>query len=563
MPSRVFKSTKSTEIRFDYKLSHPSGGFFLCNCLADFPLMYIFAAEMLRITKESVIIALLLLVPLRGLAVGDTKGEMLANEADSLYGLQQYGEAQRVAEQALAQSRSEANTQCEADCLNLLAIIHIRQGQFSEAVKYAKQCYALDEKSGDPDAMSSSLNTLAGIYMSMRQPQEAEKYVLKGIQYASKVDNPQRLAVLHGMASEVYHILKQEERSLDYATKAYEMEKNLGRKDKMAIRQAMRANALIALQRDAEARQALDEAIPGLRISGNTHSLGIACNQMGLLMHQVQNDSAAVRYYNEALKIFLSQHDLFNESKSRHGLYEALRHSNPDLAMEHNDRYNELRDSLYDEKTGQLLSKYAVEYGYDELQAETTEMQRSYRLYIIIGVILLLAVLSYGLWRVRHDRRRMQELIRQVEAMRIAALAEPTTVVDESAETETIAESASESTQDEIATEDRLFIMRLVQVVNDNLSSGQYGVETIASEMNMSVQTFRRRLMSVTGESPKAFISAIQMERAAKLLTDNPDMPISRVANLCGYDETNSFGRVFKRAYGVTPSQYRESLNVT
>jgi AraC-like DNA-binding protein len=284
---------------------------------------------------------------------------------------------------------------------------------------------------------------------------------------------------------------------------------------------------------------------------------------MGLLMHQVQNDSAAVRYYNEALKIFLSQHDLFNESKSRHGLYEALRHSNPDLAMEHNDRYNELRDSLYDEKTGQLLSKYAVEYGYDELQAETTEMQRSYRLYIIIGVILLLAVLSYGLWRVRHDRRRMQELIRQVEAMRIAALAEPTTVVDESAETETIAESASESTQDEIATEDRLFIMRLVQVVNDNLSSGQYGVETIASEMNMSVQTFRRRLMSVTGESPKAFISAIQMERAAKLLTDNPDMPISRVANLCGYDETNSFGRVFKRAYGVTPSQYRESLNVT
>jgi AraC-like DNA-binding protein len=525
--------------------------------------MYIFAAEMLRITKESVIIALLLLVPLRGLAVGDTKGEMLANEADSLYGLQQYGEAQRVAEQALAQSRSEANAQCEADCLNLLAIIHIRQGQFSEAVKYAKQCYALDEKSGDSDAMSSSLNTLAGIYMSMRQPQEAEKYVLKGIQYASKVDNPQRLAVLHGMASEVYHILKQEERSLDYATKAYEMEKNLGRKDKMAIRQAMRANALIALQRDAEARQALDEAIPGLHISGNTHSLGIACNQMGLLMHQVQNDSAAVRYYNEALKIFLSQHDLFNESKSRHGLYEALRHTNPDLAMEHNDRYNELRDSLYDEKTGQLLSKYAVEYGYDELQAETTEMQRSYRLYIIIGVILLLAVLSYGLWRVRHDRRRMQELIRQVEAMRIAALAEPTTVADESAESETIADSASESTQDEIATEDRLFIMRLVQVVNDNLSSGQYGVETIASEMNMSVQTFRRRLMSVTGESPKAFISAIQMERAAKLLTDNPDMPISRVANLCGYDETNSFGRVFKRAYGVTPSQYRESLNVT
>jgi AraC-like DNA-binding protein len=172
---------------------------------------------------------------------------------------------------------------------------------------------------------------------------------------------------------------------------------------------------------------------------------------------------------------------------------------------------------------------------------------------------LLLAVLSYGLWRVRHDRRRMQELIRQVEAMRIAALAEPTTVVDESAETETIAESASESTQDEIAAEDRLFIMRLVQVVNDNLSSGQYGVETIASEMNMSVQTFRRRLMSVTGESPKAFISAIQMELAAKLLTDSPDMSVTQIANRCGYDEVTSFGRTFRKTYGISPSQYREN----
>ena len=120
-----------------------------------------------------------------------------------------------------------------------------------------------------------------------------------------------------------------------------------------------------------------------------------------------------------------------------------------------------------------------------------------------------------------------------------------------------IKEETEQNSQEDVATEDRLFVMRLVQVVNDGLSTGQYGVEAVASEMNMSVQTFRRRLMSVTGESPKAFISAIQMERAAKLLTDNPDMSIARVATLCGYDETNSFGRSFKRAYGVTPSQYR------
>ena len=487
---------------------------------------------------------LCLLLPLH--AQADDFGERLLDDADSLYALQQYDAAQQAAQQALSRCKG---SELEADCLNLLAIIHIRKGEFNKAVTYAKQCYVLDEKSGDPDAMSSSLNTLAGIYMSLRQPQEAEKYILKGIDFAKKANNPQRLAVLHGMASEVYHHLRQEERSLEYATKAYEMEKQLGRQDKMAIRQAERASALIALQRDAEAQKALDEAIPGLRQSGNTHSLGIACNQMGLLMHQEKNDSAAVRYFNEALQIFLAQHDLYNESHSRKGLYEALRHTDPDLAMEHNDRYNELRDSIYDKDTGELLTKYAVEYGYDELQAENNQMQRSHRLYIIIGVALLLVLLAYGLWRSRRDRERMQELIRQIEAMRI----EEETKSSESSPSE----SPADTQESDVDVEDRQFLMKLVSVVNDGLSSGQYGVEVVASEMNMSVQTFRRRLLAVTGESPKAFISAIQMERAAKLLVDNPDMPISRVATLCGYDETNSFGRSFKRAYGVTPSQYR------
>ena len=74
----------------------------------------------------------------------------------------------------------------------------------------------------------------------------------------------------------------------------------------------------------------------------------------------------------------------------------------------------------------------------------------------------------------------------------------------------------------------------------------------------MSVQTFRRRLQDAAGESPKAYIQAIQMEKAAHLLSNRLDMPVSKVANLCGFDETSSFGHTFKRIYGCSPSQYRD-----
>ena len=479
--------------------------------------------------------------------------DALLDEADSLYNLQQYDAAKAAALKALPLTNAEDQQETRGDVLNLLSVIHVRQGDFQTAAKYAKACNELDLKSGDADNISSSYNTLAGIYMSMRQPGEAEKYILKAISYAQKVNNPQRMAVLQGMASEVYHHLKQEEQSLEYATKAYEIERQLGRNDKMAVRQAQRAAALISLKRYAEAREALQEAIPGLRESGNLHSLGIACNQMGLLMHQQKNDSAAVRYFNEALAIFTAQHDIFNESSTRRGLYEALRQTDPVQAMVHNDRYNELRDSLYDEKTGELLSKYAAEYGYGELQAENAAMQQSQHLYIIVGIVgvlLLLALLAFGVWRTRRDRRRIQELIREISELQKQPAEAETDV------SETESDEAQEMTEANEA--DRQFLFRLIEVVNASLPTGHYGVEDVASEMNMSVQTFRRRLMSVTGESPKAFISAIQMELAAKLLTNSPDMPISQVANRCGYDEATSFNRIFRKAYGMTPTQYRE-----
>lgn len=500
--------------------------------------------------KLGYMVVLMMLVPMMALAdVG-----ALYDKADSLYNQQQYDEAKTLALEALSQSQDSTDV---ADCASLLALIHVRKGEFGEAVKYAKQCHAIDMKTGDPDAISSSLNTLAGIYMSMRQPEEAEKYILKAISYAQKADNPQRLAVLHGMASEVYHHLKQEERSLDYATKAYEMEKQLGRNDKMAIRQAERAAALIELKRYDEARTALTEAIPGLRESGNLHSLGIACNQMGHMMHQQENDSAAVRYFNEALAIFTRQHDLFNEATSRKGLYQALRDIDPALAMQHNDRYNELRDSLYDEKTGELLSKYAAEYGYDELQAENDEMQKTHRRWLIMGAVLIAVLLIAGValyhWMRRREQQHTEQLIRKIQELSAALEAggaDQITTTPEEVQTETVTEPEEE-------TEDQLFLMRVVKAVNDGLPTGRYGVDDIASALNMGTQTFRRRLMKVTGDSPKAFISAIQMERAAKLLTMSPDMPVSQVAMRCGYEETTSFTRAFRKAYGVPPSQYK------
>ena len=278
-------------------------------------------------------------------------------------------------------------------------------------------------------------------------------------------------------------------------------------------------------------------------------------------MHQQHNDSAAVRYYNEALSIFLDQKDIYNESHTRKGLYDALRTSDPALAMTHNDRYLELRDSLYDEKTGELLSKYAAEYDNDVLQAENAEMHQTHRLYIVIGVVVvttLLLLLAISALISHRDRRRIQQLIGEISTLRDEMAHE---TVMEPVEPVATAESPTASVPTDTAdiAADREFILQVIDTVNRNLPTGQYGVEQIASEMNMGVQTFRRRVMAVTGRSPKTYISAIQMELASKLLLLHPDIPVQDIARRCGYDEATSFARVFRKTYGQPPTEYREA----
>lgn len=492
--------------------------------------------------------------------------------AEFYYDKQEYAKAAVYGLKALPLCQGGKDRTLEGDCLSILSLIYVRQGDFTEAARYAKLCNEIDLAGGDADVISSSFNTLAGIYLSARQPKEAEQYILKAIDYSRQTDNLKRRAVLFGMASEIYHLLNQDETALDYATQAYDIDREAGRQDKAAMRQAQRASALISLRRFGDATEALSEAIPGLRESGNSHSLGIALNQMGLLQHGEGNDSAAVSCLSEALEIFTRQHDLYNESHSRKGLYEALRASDPQAAMAHIDRYNELKDSLYDHETGELLSQYAAQYGYDELQQQTQAALSQRNLYIIIGMVLIALVLvavALLVWNDRRRQRHIQWLMQEISLLKEDTESTENTEKTEDTEgrlpLERVEESHNGSPQEKgsidvnsLNADDRLFLQDVVQKVNEGFLRGQFDTASIASQFNMSKSTFQRRIQSITDDTPKALFSAIQMHKATTLLTEAPDMPISEVARSCGFEETSNFSRAFKRAFGVTPSQYNK-----
>ena len=472
--------------------------------------------------------------------------------AEWFYDCQQYGLAEQYGQKALP--LFDRGNDSRADCLNLLGLIYVRMGDIQKAADYAKQCLEMDMKSGDDDRISSSLNTVAGIYMAGYQAKEAEQYIVQAMDYAERAHNPARKAVIFGMASEIYHALVNDEQALTYAEEAYQLDSVGGRKPQATIRLSQKASALLGLHRYQEAEAILRNILPVLREMGDQHSTAIALNRLGMALLSQERQQEAIPYYQEAAKLFSMMGDLYNEMHAHRGLYESYWKLNPDSAKAELDRFDLLKDSLYTHSTAESLARYNAEFGNDQLQQENADIRTAHRTTIIIAVIVLLLMVAGGWllmrWQRKRWQRQMQELVERIR--RLSEVdeghgANGTNGTDEANGIEEVGEAV-----------ETLFLMRVVEVVNEGLPKGEYSVDAIASKMNMSVQTFRRRLMAASGETPKAYISAIQMERATQLLTQRSDMSVGQVAMLCGFEDISSFGHSFRRVYGCSPKQYRD-----
>ena len=478
--------------------------------------------------------------------------------AEYFYDQQQYEQAEQYGKKALPLFRKGHDRIGESDCLNILAIANMRLSDYEEAIGYILQCYRLDEQSGDTERISASLNVLTSIFIAANQPQEAVKYVQKGLEMLPKVSD-ERKSVLLGMASEVYHATGDDQKALAYAEQAYDIDYRLGREYKSMVRLSQKASALIGLQQYSEAEQALQLAVPYFRSVGDRQSLGISCNKMGMALVCQQREQEAVPYYREAAEAFVAIGDRANEMRSRKGLYESLWMSHPDSAKIELERFNELKDSLYNSASAESLARYNAEFGNEWLQQQNAAERNAKRNAIVLGTIIamVLLLLSAVVWWMMRRRQRRQSEINQQLSANIEELRQQYRQLSVHYDN-ALATGKDNALPDGLSPADRAFLEKTVESINEHILKGHVDADSVASSMNMSLFQFRQRLSVVVGETPQNFIAMIRMRRARYLLDNRPELNINEVAQLCAYNDTPNFSRAFKKTFGITPTQYLE-----
>ena len=89
----------------------------------------------------------------------------------------------------------------------------------------------------------------------------------------------------------------------------------------------------------------------------------------------------------------------------------------------------------------------------------------------------------------------------------------------------------------------------------------EVSLSVLAEEFHLNPQYISQLFKNEIGVGFLAYLTNIRMEKAKKLLLST-SFPIAEIAQKTGYGDYRVFTKVFKKAEGITPSQYRREFLV-
>lgn len=102
---------------------------------------------------------------------------------------------------------------------------------------------------------------------------------------------------------------------------------------------------------------------------------------------------------------------------------------------------------------------------------------------------------------------------------------------------------------------DYTFMAKVKVIIEENMFDPKFTVDMLASKCNMSRTAFYTKLKALTDQAPNDLIKNAKMKKAATLLKLN-QYTIQEITEMVGFSDPKYFREVFKKYYGMTPTQY-------
>lgn len=119
-------------------------------------------------------------------------------------------------------------------------------------------------------------------------------------------------------------------------------------------------------------------------------------------------------------------------------------------------------------------------------------------------------------------------------------------------EEEKIALKPSETT---VEVEDQ-WMKNLEQVAKREVGNSQFGITSLAYDLNISERQLRRKIKLKTGLTPNQYFRIIKLDRAREYLEKRRYETVSEIAYKIGFSNVHYFSKIYQEQYGKKPSAY-------
>lgn len=267
------------------------------------------------------------------------------------------------------------------------------------------------------------------------------------------------------------------------------------------------------------------------------------------------------RRYAEALEMLDSAILLFPRSLEPKALklMTLAQMREPDKAVQLFSEVIGKLEALHNETFNARLDELRTQYEVDKHIAEK-ERNRHYFLFALGGCLLLAILLGVTFYFNRvitrkniglYNRIKEQDRIEE-ELLRLRALAEHSDG-ENASDADAASQLPGDAQQRELVERLREYLLR-----DGNLIQPELGRDDLVTVLGTNRSTLSEAVKAVTGKTPMEYLRSVQLEEARRLLDRHPELTVEAVACECGFNAPNTFYRLFRKQYGISPAEYRK-----
>ncbi len=438
------------------------------------------------------------------------------------------------------------------------------KGEYEAAVEEAEKMYARAKERKDKAGMATALYATGIIYNSQDRWKEEEKCFRECIDLLWEVSGYDN--ILTQSYAFLCMVLRAQNRYDELLQLVPEYEKAIARFEKAAGRAQpeARGNLYIALMNTYIDINECDKAEPYLaKIEGlvnNDISRFELLRARALILRSRGDYSKALAAIDSAMTR-TAEAD-FNLNSLRRIKMQLLARMG---------RFQEA-DGLLDEiiATNDTIKNVEVNARFDELRTQyevekhIAEKERNFHyLLFALAICLVLALLLAGAFyynrTIALKNRKLYERIKEQDR-----LADELSRLENARQSES---SPKDSGKKAGATEpfapsveQQNLVIRLQEYLlsDDNLSNTDINRDDIISALGTNKNTLTDAVKAVTGKSPMEYMRTLKVEEARRKLDSHPELTIEAIAFSCGFNIPSTFYRLFRKQYGISPTEYRK-----